>query len=410
MEHWTVEGAHGAKLSVRVDRPDGPSSAVALFAHCFTCSKDIFAARTISRRLAARGITTVRFDFTGLGSSEGEFASTDFSSNVGDLVKVADVLREKIGAPELLIGHSLGGAAVIVAAADIPEVKAVATIGAPADTEHVVNNFAAHLETIEKEGAAEVSLAGRTFTIRREFVEDLRKHAVETSAKAVKAALLVLHAPLDQTVGIDNATRIFVAARHPKSFVALDGADHLLSDHAAARYAADVIAAWSGRYVTGAAIAGEASAGEENAPGGVQATDGGGTFRTNLLAAGHALTADEPADVGGDGAGPNPYDLVASGLAACTLMTMRMYAARKGLRVDATVHVTHDKVHHTDCDDCVGATPGKDGRIDRFERVIRFGPGTAPDQRDRLVEIAGRCPVHRTLERGAAVLTRREDD
>jgi putative redox protein len=411
MEHLTIEGARGARLSARVEHPEGTPVAVALFAHCFTCSKDIFAARTIARRLAARGIATVRFDFTGLGSSEGEFASTDFSSNVGDLVKVADTLREGIGAPELLIGHSLGGAAVLVAAPHIPEVKAVATIGAPADAEHVVHNFAAHLDRIEEEGQADVTLAGRTFTIRREFVEDLRAHAVEEAAGRMKSALLVLHSPLDRQVGIDNATRIFVAAKHPKSFISLDNADHLLSDHADARYAADVIAAWAGRFVGEPAPV--APSPEAEAVGthheGVVATAAGGRFAIDMVTNGYRLRADEPRSVGGEDSGPTPYDFVSSGLAACTLMTMRMYGERKGWTVDATVEVHHGKVHREHCEDCADAAPGKDGRIDRFERIIRFGPGTARENRERLVEIAGRCPVHRTLERAAAVITRTED-
>ena len=323
-------------------------------------------------------------------------------------MKVADRLREEIGAPQLLVGHSLGGAAVLVAAAHIPEVRAVATIGAPCDAGHVVRNFAAHLDRIEEDGEAEVTLAGRTFTIRREFVEDLREHRVEAAAARLKAALLVLHAPRDETVGIDNASRIFAAARHPKSFVSLDEADHLLSNHDDAAYAANVIAAWASRYVAHAAAGQEEEAvGADHA--GVRASDAGGRFRTRIAVNGHAMMVDEPKSVGGDEAGPTPYDYVAAGLAACTLMTMRMYAARKGFAVDATVDVHHGKVHHRDCADCADAVPGKDGRIDRFERVVRFGPGTLPQHRGRLMEIADRCPVHLSLERGAAVVTRRED-
>lgn len=406
MDQLSIDGALGAKLAVRVDRPAGRPTGVALFAHCFTCSKDIFAARTIARELAARGLALVRFDFTGLGSSDGEFASTDFSSNVGDILKVAERLRETLGAPDLLIGHSLGGAAVLVAAPQIPEVKAVATIGAPADAAHVLHNFAADLSRIETEGAAEVQLAGRPFRIRREFVEDLRRHAVEAAAGRLGAALLVLHSPTDQTVGIDNASRIFLAARHPKSFVSLDGADHLLTDHADARYAAAMIATWAARYIR------EGTAAEEHAVAadhpGVRAVSLGGRFGTGLTVGPHALTADEPKDYGGDETGPTPYDLVAAGLAACTLMTMRMYGERKGWRVDATVDVAHGKVHRDDCADCAEGKAGADGRIDRFERTIRFGDGTAEEERRRLLEIADRCPVHRTLERGAAIVTRED--
>ncbi|MEM7695161.1 MAG: bifunctional alpha/beta hydrolase/OsmC family protein [Pseudomonadota bacterium] len=401
MDALNVDGARGAKLSVRIDRPEGAIEAVALFAHCFTCTKDILAARAIAKQLSKRGIATVRFDFTGLGSSAGEFASTDFSSNVEDLVRVASAMAEGIGAPDLLIGHSLGGAAVLVAASKIPSVKAVATIGAPADAEHVTHNFAADLSRIETEGAAEVSLAGRKFTIRREFIDDLRAQKVTAAAAALKAALLVMHAPLDQTVGVENATAIFVAAKHPKSFVSLDDADHLLSGYTHARYAADVIAAWAARYV---------GAREKNVAGvahdGVRAASLGGKFRTRLTVGPHAMLADEPASVGGDETGPTPYDYAAAGLAACTLMTMRMYAARKGFAVDATVDVVHGKVHEADCEDCMDATPDKAGRIDRFLRIIRFGTQTPPEQRARLLEIADRCPVHLTLERGAAIVTR----
>ncbi|WP_420392807.1 alpha/beta fold hydrolase [Acuticoccus sp.] len=411
MDKLEVEGALGAKLAARIDRPSSETRAVALFAHCFTCGKDIFAARTIARRLAERGIATVRFDFTGLGSSEGEFASTYFSSNVGDLVKMADAMRDGIGAPTLLVGHSLGGAAVLAAAGRIPEVRAVATIGAPADVAHVAEQFSADLARIEAEGAAEVSLAGRTFTIRREFVDDLRAQALEADVASLRAALLVMHAPRDEVVGIDNATRIFLAAKHPKSFVSLDDADHLLSARRHADYAADVIAAWASRYV-----AAGAPADQEGAPAvlpsehdGVRATDAGGRFRTDLAVGNHRLRADEPEDVGGDASGPTPYDLVAAGLAACTVMTMRLYAEGKGWTVEATVDVAHGKVHARDCEDCADAAPGSDGRIDRFERRIRFAPGTSPAERDKLLEIADKCPVHRSLERGAAVVTRTVD-
>lgn len=401
MDAFQVDGALGAKLAARIDRPDGDIEAVALFAHCFTCSKDILAARSIAKQLAKRGIATVRFDFTGLGSSAGEFASTDFSSNVGDLVRVADAMRGTIGAPQLLIGHSLGGAAVLVAASQIPEVRAVATIGAPADADHVVENFAADLSRIEEEGQARVTLGGRPFHIRREFIEDLRAQKVLEAVATMRAALLVLHAPLDQTVGVANATRIFLAAKHPKSYVSLDDADHLLSNYDNARYAADVIAAWAARYIDARPKYTSGAAHE-----GVRATSLSGRFRTRLTVDNHAMLADEPITYGGDETGPTPYDYVAAALAACTLMTMRIYGERKGFVVDATVDVVHGKVHARGCEEEVNVIPGKDGKIDRFERIIRFGPGTAPENHERLLEIAGKCPVHRTLEAGAAVVTR----
>lgn len=406
MEHLSIDGALGAKLSARIDRPDGPARGVALFAHCFTCSKDIFAARTIARELAERGIVTVRFDFTGLGSSEGEFASTNFSSNVDDILRVVERLRGAVGAPSLLIGHSLGGAAVLVAAPRIPEVKAVATIAAPAEAAHVLHNFAADLSRIETEGEAEVRLSGRPFRIRREFIEDLRNHSVEASVASMRAALLLLHSPTDATVGIENAARIFAAAKHSRSFISLPGADHLLSAHVDARYAAAVIAAWAERYVATGEPPEMAAVAADHA--GVRAVSAGGRFGTVITVDRHTITADEPKSHGGDEKGPTPYDLVSAGLAACTLMTMRMYGERKGWRVDATVDVTHERIHTVDCADCTEATPGADGRIDRFERIIRFGEGTDEEERVRLLEIAERCPVHRTLERGAAIVTHEE--
>ncbi|WP_108659671.1 bifunctional alpha/beta hydrolase/OsmC family protein [Acuticoccus kandeliae] len=405
MDRLEVEGALGAKLSVRIDRPDGPHSAVALFVHCFTCGKDIFAARDIARQLAAEGFACARFDFTGLGSSEGEFASTDFSSNVGDILKVVDALRDTLGAPQLLIGHSLGGAAVLVAARAVKEVRAVATIAAPADAAHVKKTLDADLARIESEGQASVRLGDRAFTIRREFIDDLDRHSVTDAVAGLKAALLVLHAPRDSVVGIENATEIFLAAKHPKSFVSLDDADHLLSNHDDARYAAEVIAAWALRYVEAPARPMRRLE-EEAVRMGALATSAGGAFRTEIALSGHSLVADEPKDVGGEGSGPTPYDLLAAGLAACTLMTMRLYGARKGWTVDATVSVDHGKVHKEDCDDCADGRAGKDGRIDRFERHIHFGPGTDPGHRARLLEIADRCPVHKTLELGAVVVTK----
>ncbi len=362
----------------------------------------------MARELAERGIVTVSFDFTGLGSSEGEFASTNFSSNVGDILAVVERLRAEVGAPQLLIGHSLGGAAVLVAAPQIPEVKAVATIAAPAEATHVLHNFAADVSRIESEGEAEVRLAGRPFRIRREFIDDLANHHVEASVARMRAALLILHSPTDATVGIENASRIFAAAKHPKSFISLPGADHLLSAHSDARYAAAVIAAWAERYVAAGEAAPEmATVAADHV--GVRAVSAGGRFGTRLTVGPHTLPADEPKSYGGDETGPTPYDLVSAGLAACTLMTMRMYGERKGWRVDATVDVSHGKVHADDCADCADAVAGSDGRIDRFERTIRFGAGTPEEERMRLLEIADRCPVHRTLERGAAVVTREAD-
>ncbi len=400
-------GGDGARLAARLDVPAGEVRATALFAHCFTCSKDIFAARIIASELAALGIAVLRFDFTGLGSSEGEFASTNFSSNVADLVRAADWLRERLAAPALLVGHSLGGAAVVAAAAAIPEAKAVATIGAPADAAHVKENFAAHLERIESEGEAEVSLAGRTFTIRKQFLDDLEGHRLEDAAKGLKRALLVLHAPKDAQVGIDNATRLFVAARHPKSFVSLDEADHLLSRHEDARYAAHVIAAWASRYLPALPPRREAPAMGAQEIAGVTARETGrGRYETALAVGRHAMIADEPASVGGGDQGPTPYDYLSMALAACTSMTLRMYADRKKLEgLSFDVDVRHDKVHAADCEDCIEEIRAREGKVDRFEVRLAIRGTDDPELRARLVEISGKCPVKKTLAAGAAVVT-----
>ncbi|WP_186389960.1 alpha/beta fold hydrolase [Stappia sp. TSB10P1A] len=398
----TFEGHDGAELSARLDLPTGRVRAYALFAHCFTCSKDGAAGRRIAEALTREGIAVLRFDFTGLGGSGGDFASTNFSSNVADLLKAAAFLRETHAAPKLLIGHSLGGAAMLAAAHEIPEALAVATIAAPADADHVLKNFRADLERIRDDGAAVVELAGRRFTIEKQFLEDIAEQNVRERVAHLHKALLVLHAPRDETVGIDNATRIFVAAKHPKSFVSLDSADHLLTDPADAAYAAGVIAAWASRY-----IGMEAEAAQVEAKGVEVSETGLGKFQAMVVAGRHRLIADEPEAVGGLDSGPSPYGYLSAALGACTVMTLRMYAERKGLavtRISATV--THGKVHAADCLECTQELRGRDGRIDRFERRITIEGDLDAETRARLLEIADRCPVHRTLEAGAVIVTR----
>ncbi|MCB1473783.1 MAG: alpha/beta fold hydrolase [Rhodobiaceae bacterium] len=404
----TFPGAYGADLAARLDLPPGPLRACALFAHCFTCSKESLAASRIAADLAREGYAVLRFDFTGLGGSGGDFANTDFSGNVADLIAAADYLRRHYLAPALLVGHSLGGAAVLAAAAGIPEAKAVATIGAPFDTAHVLSHMGAGLDEIEREGAAEVTLAGRPFTIRHEFVADVRAQDQGTRIAGLRKALLVMHAPLDNIVGIDNASAIFAAAKHPKSFVSLDHADHLVSRREDAAFAARVIAAWAGRYV------GEMPQAEPAAlpaPETVSVTETeNGRFQQVVRVGGHAFLADEPAGVGGDDTGPAPYDLLAAALGACTVMTLRMYADLKKLDLGRiSVTVTHGKVHAADCADCAGEITARGGRIDRFERIIAIEGGVPEGLRDKVLEIAGKCPVHRTLESGAAVVTRHAD-
>ena len=395
-------GHGGHALAARLDRPAGAVRAAALFAHCFTCGKDIAAARRIARRLAAEGYAVMGFDFTGLGASEGDFADTTLSSNAGDLVAAAQAMAERGLAPGLLIGHSLGGAAAIRAAARIDSIRAVAVIGAPFDPGHVTHHFEKTLERIASDGVAEVDLGGRPVRIGQDFVEDVRQGDLGAELKALKAALLILHAPRDAIVGIDNATRIFAAARHPKSFVSLDSADHLLSRSEDAEHAAEVIAAWAARH-TGL----RRPAPPPGLPEGVtrvsEANPAG--FLQDVVAGPHHILADEPAAYGGSNLGLTPYGLLAAGLGACTAMTIRMYARRKAWPLDhVAVDVTHGKVHAQDCEDC-----GQTARIDRFRRLIRIEGDLSPDQRARLLEIADRCPVHRTLEARAEIETALQD-
>ncbi len=390
-EKQSFTGESGAALAARLDFPSGEPRAYALFAHCFTCTKDILAASKISAGLAARGIATLRFDFTGLGHSDGEFANENFSSNVGDLIRAADFLREAHAAPSILIGHSLGGAAVLAAAGRIPEARAVATIGAPADPSHVTAHFTQARAEIEAKGEAEVLLAGRPFTIQKQFLDDIEGHKLEVEIAALRKALLVFHAPRDAIVGIDNASRIFLAAKHPKSFVSLDDADHLLSDPRDAAYVAEVLAAWAGRYLPDAS-AQEAPRGEDGEV--IVMEDGEGPFGQTILAGKHRLRADEPDSVGGLDSGPNPYDLLLASLGACTSMTLRIYARMKKLPLDkVTVRLRHDKIHAEDCADC----ETKEGKVDQIERWIHLDGDLDQAQRQRLLEIAEKCPVHRTL-------------
>lgn len=392
-EQVTFEGAMGARLAARLDRPHGPIRAYALFAHCFSCTKDALAAKYIAAGLAEAGIATLRFDFTGLGQSEGDFANTGFSANVGDLVAAADHLRRQLQAPRLLVGHSLGGAAVLAAAARVPEAAAVATIAAPAEPAHVARLLGPARAAIEARGEAEVVLAGQAFRIRREFLDDLEAQRLEPAVTGLGKALLVCHAPRDEVVGIEDASRIFQWAKHPKSFLSLDDADHLLRRREDARYAAGAIAAWASRYLPAMDAAQALPAPAEG--GVVVGETGTGRFAQAIAAGRHRLAADEPRALGGDDGGPSPYDLLAAALGACTSMTLRLYAERKGLPLARTVvEVAHDRIHAEDCAEC----ETKAGRIDRFRRRLHLEGPLDAAQRARLAEIADRCPVHRTLE------------
>lgn len=367
--------------------PGGRYRATAVFAHCFTCGRDVRAAREITRALSDAGIAVLRFDFTGLGESEGDFADTTFSSNLDDLADAAAHLSETLEAPQLLVGHSLGGAAVLAVAERLDSVRAVATLAAPSSPTNVLGHFDEQLDEIEQNGSAEVELAGRAFRIRRDFIEDARTHDLAERLSRLQRAVLIMHSPVDRIVSIDHAQRIFAAAKHPKSFVSLDHADHLLTRAEDARYAARVIAAWAGRFL------------EIDQPGdedgvlvqGRTADD----FLCRVQAGRHALLADEPSDKGGNDQGPDPYRYLASALGACTVMTLNMYARHKQWPVERVeCRVTHRKIHAEDCQEC----ESKSSKIDELAREIAIEGELDADQRQRMLEIADRCPVHRSLE------------
>ncbi len=392
-------GHDGSTLAARLDLPTGKPAAFALFAHCFTCSKDIPAARRISQRLASLGIAVLRFDFTGLGHSDGEFANTNFSSNIQDLLLAADFLRKNYQAPELLIGHSLGGAAILATAGEIPEAKAVISIGAPADPHHVIHNFGSKIETIKVDGQADVQLAGRTFNIKQQFIDDISISRLEDKVASLKKALLVLHAPFDKTVELENAAKIFQMAKHPKSFVTLDDADHLLTNPKDAEYAADLIAAWVQRYINVSLLPKLMTAPEGVVR--ISEADANG-FIQDISASGHHLIADEPINYGGDFLGPTPYQLISAGLGACTSMTIRMYARRKNIPLEhVQVDISHEKIHAVDCAACEQSS----GKVDRFKRQITLVGELSDEERQRLLGIADKCPVHRSLENEIDIVT-----
>ncbi len=400
-EKVTFAGAQDDTLAARLEKPKGKVRAYALFAHCFTCSKDIFAASRIAAALAERGIAVLRFDFTGLGASEGEFANTDFSSNVGDLAAAAGFLRERFEAPKILIGHSLGGAAVLAAAAQVPEAIAVATIAAPSHPSHVRHLFTADAARIETEGEAEVSIGGRKFRIRRQFLDDIADQPMQQAIAGLKRALLIFHSPVDRIVGIDSAAEIYQAAKHPKSFVSLDDADHLLSRKEDAVYVAEVLSAWASRYIGDRPA--QATAQPMTREDAVRVAENGrGRFSQEVTVGRHVLHADEPAAFGGDDTGPSPYQFLSAALGACTTMTLRLYAGRKGWPLEHTaVTVRHEKIHAEDCAEC----ETRDGKVDAFQREIVLQGDLDDGQRARLLEIADKCPVHRTLHSEVRITT-----
>jgi putative redox protein len=386
----TFENQRRQALSGILDLPAAAPVAYALFAHCFTCSKNLKAATNIARSLTDAGIAVLRFDFTGLGHSEGEFSDTNFSSNVEDLLAAVSYLEQEHEAPAILVGHSLGGTAVLQAAANVESAVAVVTIGSPSEPAHVARMFTGSADTLRNRGEATVNLGGRAFLMKQQFLDDLEKQNLHSSIGSLRKALLIMHAPLDDVVDIDNASALFMAAKHPKSFVSLDTADHLLSRETDSRYAGRVLASWASRYLPESKRPETPSAADTA----VVAKTASGGFKTDVRMGDHVIVADEPPAVGGTGLGPTPYDLLSAALAACTSMTLRMYARHKKLKFEsATVRVEHDKIHARDCEDCESGT----GKIDEFRRTISLEGDLSDAERKRMLEIADRCPVHLTL-------------
>lgn len=388
----------GYELSAQIEFPiDQKPIAYAIFAHCFTCSKNLLAIKHISRGLTSKGIAVLLFDFTGLGDSEGDFETTTFTSNIQDLFAAADFLEKNYEAPKIVIGHSLGGAAALFAGSQLDCIEAVVTIGAPFDPYHVTKLLAEKVDEIKETGKATVNIGGRPFSIAKGFIDDLKKHEPEEVAKKLRKALLILHSPQDTIVGIENAAKMYSAALHPKSFISLDGADHLLSKRADSSYAGNMIAAWVEKYLNP-----ENKKALLKSRSQVVSKTEQGSFTTELKAGNHHFLADEPEEVGGADLGPSPYELVSSGLAACTSMTLHMYAARKKWALqEAIVHVDHNKDYAKDCDDCEKST----AKIDHFNRKIELVGDLDETQKQRLLEIADKCPVHKTLHADVKVIT-----
>ncbi|HYN22220.1 MAG TPA: alpha/beta fold hydrolase [Thermoanaerobaculia bacterium] len=394
-------GSRG-QLAGHLDSPDVTPTAYAILCHCFTCSAHLKSAGWISRALVERGIAVLRFDFTGLGESEGDFAETDFSSNLDDLVAAADFLRREREAPQLLVGHSLGGTAVLAAASRIPETAAIATIGAPSDTEHLRSKLVHLAPELEARGEAEIDLGGlRPIRIRRELLDDLAADHLKSSLGSLHKPLLLFHSPVDNVVGVEHAHRLFEMARHPKSYVSLGLADHLLTNERDARHVGEVLGAWARHYLEGVQPEVEVET-EAGKTGRVVVTEVSG-FAQTIRARKHRLTADEPLEQGGTDTGPNPYELLLAALGACTSMTLRIYANYKKLPLERVrVTLEHSKIHALDCAAC----ETKEGKLDQIERVIELIGPLTEEQRTRLLEIANRCPVHRTLEAEIHVPTR----
>ena len=399
LQKVTFYNKEGQQLEGRLELPANqlPHNFV-LFAHCFTCNKNLLAIKNISKSLSSNGFGVLRFDFTGLGESEGDFADTNFSGNVEDLVAAAEYLQDTYKAPSLLIGHSLGGAAAIIAASEIASIKAIATIAAPSNPVHVKNLLRSNVEEINLKGKAVVNIGGRDFTIKKQFLEDLETRTLAQIVRELRKPILIMHSPQDQIVAIKNAEEIYVAAHHPKSFISLDGADHLLSDKKDSSYAGSVISGWAKRYLE--IPQDKRISSEYQVVASLDASDG---FSTSMKVGNHYMMADEPEEFGGNDFGPSPYELVSAGLSACTAMTIQMYVKRKGWDLqNVEVHTSYSKSHAEDCQDC--ESPG--AKIDTFHRELKLTGSIDEKQIQRILEIADKCPVHKTLHSETQVITR----
>jgi len=401
-KHKIFFKGHSHELAGLLETPEFIPKAYVLFAHCFTCGKDIVAASRISRALVNHGFAVFRFDFTGLGGSDGDFANSNFSSNVADLVAAADFMRKKYRAPSILIGHSLGGAAVLKVASEIDECEAVVSIAAPANANHIAHLFTCSIDEIEQNGQAKVDLAGREFTIQKQFVDDLSDQD-NSHITTLNRALLVMHSPIDKIVAIEEAQKIYKLAKHPKSFVSLDTADHLLSKKVDADYVAGIIAAWSDRFIDiPDSIENKILPRKNIKTGHVEVTEIDHQFTCDVQTDSHQWQADEPLKVGGNNFGPDPYEHLLAALGTCTVMTIRMYANFKKIPMkNVVVNLSHDREYIKDCDAC----DKSNNSIDVISRDIGFSGNLSEQDIKRLLTIADKCPVHRTLHNKIEVRT-----
>lgn len=397
----SIQGQEPHTISARLELPaDRKPHSYALFAHCFTCSKDFKAVHNISMALTTHGFGVLRFDFTGLGESAGNFSETSFSSNIDDIITVCRYMSEHYKAPSLVIGHSLGGAAAVVAGSKIDSIKAIVTIGAPSTATHVKHLFTGHVSDINSKGAAEVNIGGRHFTITKQFLEDLEQNDVLQTVRELRKPILIAHSPQDRVVDVENAAALFKAAHHPKSFLSLDGADHLLTQKKDSTYVGNVLSSWASRYLN---ISPPKTYTTDLQVVAHLTQDEG--YTTQIQAGEHNLIADEPTEYGGNDFGPSPYELLSAGLGACTAMTIKMYAARKQWPLqEVYVHLSHSKDYDTDMQDTNRQSTG--GKIDKFVREIQLVGPLDETQRQRLLEIANKCPVHKTLLSQMVIETR----